>query len=319
MTFFNKKEDVLKIELTPHGRRLLSQGKLKPEYYSFLDDDVLYDITQGGGTENNSQMKDRILSETPYMKPQTNYKGVDTSLYNADNKVEQVTYLQQKIGTNNTAETRAAGWNITALLGEIDTTSLTLTGSTTATQPIPQLEMTLEYTMSVGNQNKFELSNSGLLFNRDLPATVKPDGSFVDIIEEQVLLNIFERNGFFHKDSYEVEVYLYESDEIEIDRKLKFYQQDRQIQNNMLVDQPDFSPDINQSIDAPDDLTTDYVEYYMDISVDKEIPEEDICAGVRRLKAKDIFLDLEVECPDRENIDVNIYGSRVRPEDLEDC
>ena len=112
MTFFNKKEDVLKIELTPHGRRLLSQGKLKPEYYSFLDDDVLYDITQGGGTENNSQTKNRILSETPYMKPQTNYKGVESSLSNEDNKSEQVTYLQQKIGTNNTAEVRAAGFSI---------------------------------------------------------------------------------------------------------------------------------------------------------------------------------------------------------------
>jgi hypothetical protein len=30
MTFFNKKEDVLKIELTPHGRKLLSMGKMKP-------------------------------------------------------------------------------------------------------------------------------------------------------------------------------------------------------------------------------------------------------------------------------------------------
>ena len=313
MTFFNKKEDVLKIELTPHGRRLLSQGKLKPEYYSFLDDDILYDGTQGGVSENNSQMKDRILSETPYMKPQTNYKGVDTSLSNEDNKSEQVTYLQQKIGTNNTAETRSASWNTTALLGEFNSTSLTLTGSTTATQPIPQLEMTLEYTMSVGNQNKLEISNSGLLFNRELPTLIKPDGSFVDIIEDQVLLNIFERNGFFHKDSYEIEVYLYEADEIEIDRKLKFYQQDRQIENNMLIDQPDISTDASQ------DLTKEYVEYYMDILVDKEIPEEDICTGLRRLKAKDIFLDLEVECPDREDIDVNIYGSRVRPEDLEDC
>lgn len=313
MTFFNKKEDVLKIELTPHGRRLLSQGKLKPEYYSFLDDDILYDGTQGGVSENNSQMKDRILSETPYMKPQTNYKGVDTSLSNEDNKSEQVTYLQQKIGTNNTAEKRSAGWNTTALLGEFNSTSLTLTGSTTATQPIPQLEMTLEYTMSVGNQNKLEISNSGLLFNRELPTLIKPDGSFVDIIEDQVLLNIFERNGFFHKDSYEIEVYLYEADEIEIDRKLKFYQQDRQIENNMLIDQPDISTDASQ------DLTKEYVEYYMDILVDKEIPEEDICTGLRRLKAKDIFLDLEVECPDREDIDVNIYGSRVRPEDLEDC
>ena len=313
MTFFNKKEDVLKIELTPHGRRLLSQGKLMPKYYSFLDDDILYDGAQGGVSENNSQMKDRILSETPYMKPQTNYKGVESSLSNEDNKSEQVTYLQQKIGTNNTAETRAAGWNITALLGEVDTTSLTLTGSTTATQPIPQLEMTLEYTMSVGNQNKLEISNNGLLFNRDLPTLIKPDGSFIDITEEQILLNVFERNGFFHKDSYEIEVYLYEADEIEIDRKLKFYQQDRQIENNMYVEGPDISADI------PEDLTKDYVEYYMDISVDKEIPEEDICEGLRRLKAKDIFLDLEVECPDRDDIDVNIYGSRVRPEDLEDC
>jgi len=313
MTFFNKKEDVLKIELTPHGRKLLSQGKLMPKYYSFLDDDVLYDITQGGGTENNSQTKNRILSETPYMKPQTNYKGVESSLSNEDNKAEQVTYLQQKIGTNNTAEVRAAGWNATALLGEINTTSLTLTGSTTATQPVPQLEMILEYTMSVGNQNKLEISNNGLLFNRELPVLIKPDGSFVDIIEEQILLNVFERNGFFHKDSYEIEVYLYEADEVEIDRKLKFYQQDRQIQNNMLVEQPDLSADV------PEDLTKDYVEYYMDISVDREIPEEDICKGLRRLKAKDIFLDLEVDCPDREDIDVNIYGSRVRPEDLEDC
>mgnify|MGYP003633834501 FL=1 len=313
MTFFNKKEDVLKIELTPHGRRLLSQGKLMPKYYSFLDDDILYDGAQGGVSENNSQMKDRILSETPYMKPQTNYKGVESSLSNEDNKSEQVTYLQQKIGTNNTAETRAAGWNITALLGEVDTTSLTLTGSTTATQPIPQLEMTLEYTMSVGNQNKLEISNNGLLFNRDLPTLIKPDGSFIDITEEQILLNVFERNGFFHKDSYEIEVYLYEADEIEIDRKLKFYEQDRQIENNMLVEQ------VSISSDGAEDLTKDYVEYYMDISVDKEIPEEDICEGLRRLKTKDIFLDLEVECPDRDDIDVNIYGSRVRPEDLEDC
>lgn len=96
MTFFNKKEDVLKIELTPHGRKLLSQGKLKPVYYAFLDDDILYDIVKGGSSENNSQTKDRILSETIYMAPQTNYKGVDTSVRNDDSKVEQVTYLQQK-------------------------------------------------------------------------------------------------------------------------------------------------------------------------------------------------------------------------------
>lgn len=313
MTFFNKKEDVIKIQLTPHGRKLLSQGKLMPSYYAFLDDDILYDATRGGVSENNSQSKDRILSETPYMKPQTNYKGVDSSKSDMNSKKEQVTYLQQKIGSNNTAETRSAGWNVTALLGEIESSQNTLSGSTTAVQPIPQLEFELNYTMSAGNAANLEIANQGLIFNRNLPSLVKPDGSFVDIIPEQILLNIFERNGFFHKDSYEIEVYLYEKDETEIDRKLKFYNQDNQITNNMLEDST------NNSADVSEELTNEFVEYYLDIAIDKEIPEEDICKGLRRLKIKDIFLDIEVECPDRDDLDVNIYGTRVRQEDLEDC
>jgi|TARA_R100000027_G_C2242838_1_gene92513 hypothetical protein len=313
MTFFNKKEDVLKIELTPHGRRLLSQGKLKPAFYTFLDDDILYDGSQVGVTENNSQIKNRILSETPYMKPQTNYKGIDTSKSDDDNKTEQAIYLQQKIGTNNTGETRSASWSVTTLLNEIDSTKTALSGSTTVTQPIPQLEMTLNYTMSLGNVNESEISDSGLLFSRDLPTLVKPDGTFVDIKEEQILLNIFEKNGFFHKDSYEIEVYLYEQDEATLNRKLKFYQPDQQIKNNMLVEKPDTSADI------PEDLTNEFVQYYMDILVDKEIPREDVCTGLRRLKSKDIFLDLDYDCPDRDDVKINIYGSRVRPEDLEDC
>ena len=49
MTFFDKKQDVLKIELTPYGRSLLSNGKLMPKYYAFFDDDIVYDITTTGG------------------------------------------------------------------------------------------------------------------------------------------------------------------------------------------------------------------------------------------------------------------------------
>jgi len=314
MTFFNKKEDVIKIELTPHGRKMLSQGKLKPSYYTFLDDDILYDVSKGGGSENNSQTKDRVLSETPYMKPQTNYKGVDSSKSDDDSKVEQVRYLLQRIGGNNPAEKRASGWNVTCLLNEITSSTNVLTSSTEQTQPIPQLEFDLEYTMSAGDSANLEVSNGGLIFNRDLPTLIKDDGTFVNIEEEQILLNIFERNGFFHKDSYEIEVYLYEQDEINIDRKLKFFEQEQQLKNNMLV-----QSDENSEIEFLEDLTTDFVEYYLDISVDKEIPEEDICKGLKRLKAKDIYLDLEVKCPDRDDIDVNFYGSRITPQDVEDC
>ena len=36
--FFNKKEETLHIELTEHGKYMLSQGLLKPAYYCFYDD-----------------------------------------------------------------------------------------------------------------------------------------------------------------------------------------------------------------------------------------------------------------------------------------
>ena len=102
---------------------------------------------------------------------------------------------------------------------------------------------------------------------------------------------------------------MYEKDEINLQKKLKFFDQDRQIKNNMLLEEEEIT----------DDITKDYVEYYIDIQTDTDIPQEDICSGIRRLKAKDIFLDIDVECPDRDDLNINIYSSRVRPEDLEDC
>ena len=47
MSFFDRKEEVLEIELTPHGRYLLSLGELRPAFYSFFDDDVVYDGAYG--------------------------------------------------------------------------------------------------------------------------------------------------------------------------------------------------------------------------------------------------------------------------------
>ena len=99
MTFFNKKEDVISIELTPHGRKLLSKGKLKPAYYAFFDDDILYDSQRGGFTETNSETKARIISETPSMRPQTNYKGVESKIENMRSH-ETENNLLTPIGTN---------------------------------------------------------------------------------------------------------------------------------------------------------------------------------------------------------------------------
>jgi len=41
--FINKQEEVIQLELTPHGKKMFSEGKLMPRYYAFYDDDILYD------------------------------------------------------------------------------------------------------------------------------------------------------------------------------------------------------------------------------------------------------------------------------------
>ena len=79
MTFFNKKEEVLDVKLTPHGRYLLSIGKLNPSYYCFVDDDILYDSQAGGFTENQNDGNKRIMDDTPRVKTIPAPYGVESN------------------------------------------------------------------------------------------------------------------------------------------------------------------------------------------------------------------------------------------------
>ena len=66
MTFFNKKTEVMQIEMTPYGRYLYSIGKFKPHSYEFVDEDILYRAS--GSTEAQEASHTRIISETPKLK-----------------------------------------------------------------------------------------------------------------------------------------------------------------------------------------------------------------------------------------------------------
>jgi len=76
MAFFNKKQEVLDIQLTPYGEDLLSRGKFKPVYYAFFDDDILYDGSGSAGiTEVQNDIEPRIQDNTPKSKIQYVYSG----------------------------------------------------------------------------------------------------------------------------------------------------------------------------------------------------------------------------------------------------
>ncbi len=164
MTFFNKKEDVMKIELTPHGRDLLRKGQLSPKYYAFFDDDILYDTTAAGFSENNNEIKTRIINDTPSLKPQTTQTGVESRFFDQI-VTEDDNILLNPIGTNKLTSTKANGWQATALLGEFSSSLSYISSSTGPVSPgfdnikgtlsplynIPQIECELNFTMSIGH------------------------------------------------------------------------------------------------------------------------------------------------------------------------
>ena len=49
--FLDKKEQVIDFKLTNYGHYLLSIGNFKPTYYTFVDDNVVYDSEHFGRTD----------------------------------------------------------------------------------------------------------------------------------------------------------------------------------------------------------------------------------------------------------------------------
>ena len=291
MTFFNKKEDVMKIELTPYGRELLSKGKLKPEFYAFFDDDILYNSSLVSITENNSQIKQRIISETPSLKPPTTMTGVESRFFNL-NSSEDDNVLIAPIGTNKLTTKNANSWNVTALMGNISSSTNYISASNSPFYNIPQIECEMNFTMSVGDLSK----DPYITTEYDVSETAEDD-TFVKLERDDLLLYILEKNGFLYKNSLSVEVYKYDPGEVNI-RKLSFDPNPQNINDTNIID-----PDL--------------VETYFNFSVDRQISDTDLCKGIHKLKDSNIYLGFDIDCEERENQDVNIYQTDVT--DIEDC
>ena len=326
MTFFNKKEDVLSIELTPHGRKILGQGKFKPMYYTFLDDDILYDSEKAGFSESSTQAKDRILKETIYMRPQTNYKGVETSVNTkkplSDNIIddnlipERSEKLQYQLGTNNYNTNKSAEISSVFLLGEISGAVETqYTGSGIAPIDIPQINCDVEYILSVENRNKPKVNKYGRLPEDFNFSDFKADGSYIHIEKGELLILLSEEGGFAEKENFSIEVFEYEEDGTSL-KPLKFDKKNQNIIDGILYE----STELTNSFEEEGVTTEDKVEFHMELRVDDEILEEKICLGTSILKKENIYVDLEVNCEDiQTGFEVDLYQTTVTDDDLEDC
>lgn len=321
MTFFNKKEDILSIELTPYGRSLLANGKLTPMYYAFYDDDILYDSESAGFTETNNDITTRIISETPRLRPQRDVVSVEGNIFTSERTENEThphsktktNYLTEPLGTSDQTSDYAPSWKATMLQGHITGSVQTyLTGSKEYLRQIPQVNCEIEYQMQIRNTSE-DPPVSGQISELTVPASaVFPDGTYIELIEEQILCQLRELEGFTFKDGVEVKAFLFDDTQEENLIPLKMLPQNMLIKNGFLLEDSDVGV-----VDAS--ISPEYLEYYVDFLVDKEIPDEDICVGVSKLKGQDIQIGIEIECEDLESVDFDIYGSRIGESDVEIC
>lgn len=98
----NQKEEVIKLELTKHGRKKLATGHFKPKYYYFFDDSIIYD-NEYYQISDVDQPQDRIL-----------HKSLTFSNFNL---LEDT--LTSPLGTSDIFSDYAPSWDIKFLNGKI--------------------------------------------------------------------------------------------------------------------------------------------------------------------------------------------------------
>lgn len=288
MTFKNQKEEVIEIELTSHGKYLLSKGKFRPEYYAFYDDDILYDSQYAGEEEEQNYAQTRILQETPRARVQTVFTGVETEvtkqieearankkrLKDSFQSTKEKHYaLSMPLGTSSVSSDYAPSWDITIYGGKFQQQLTTSSGDHQVLQ-IPQMNLEdAVYKAEVVETKEEDLRKGSMVSSFETQSF--ENGMSIDITQADFILEIDELHTDSMRENYDIEIYLVEEEDIngnemEVLIPLSFEKRvrDRIVDGILLDDEP-------ESIRIDKDET--YVEYYFDIEVDKEIDTERLC------------------------------------------
>jgi hypothetical protein len=274
MSFFNKKEEVLEIELTSYGKSLLAKGKLRPTHYAFLDDDIIYDAQYGASEE--SEADKRIREETPRSRVQHNFSSVEDTRASRQETVpttsgdiiKEILIQEQNrrnanppIGTSANSSVYHPAWKSYLLQGELDS-SLPYIEMGDSTINIPQLEVKQrDFTYKAIKDTDSNSSLYGYVF---------PDGSSVTLKEDEnneFLLFLQENNASSDSENFSIEIYeVEEQSGKEFLTPLGF---SKRPQRDMIVDGIMLDNEVQGEIDPSEDPTLS--EYYFEIEVDEEI------------------------------------------------
>ena len=321
MTFFNKKTEVMQIEMTPYGRYLYSIGKFKPHSYEFVDDDILYKAS--GSTEAQEDAHSRIINETPKLKINRSFEENTAradSITIETKRTKQIRVDQRQpnlfpLGKSSFLSDSIPEFQVTMLIGNISSSSNMYSTNRTFDNNkaedisgsvfVPQIDIDFEILASL--KNELDEPSSGKMYASE----VDENGNYVDLSFKEIILHLKEFNSLYETENYDLEVFLEENDTL---RPLKMRPKTSLIVNDILLDIDELEESSGHF-----ELGYDSVNYYFGITTDENIDQETLCKAVSDLEINNQFIDEELICPDQRTDRFDIYSTRVGPEDLEDC
>jgi len=234
--FFNKKEEILEVQLTEYGKYLLSLGRLEPVYYCFYDDEILYNSEYVGTLgEAQNEIDRRIRHETPNLKVIPTRTSAETRVtrfiesvegaLGADNSdpanntevlhqesfMERSNFSSYPIGTGDISSDKTAAWHVGALKNTIKTAQeyiITNPSSSVAgindgviTQ-IPQLNIDIDYQIFF-RSGEF----GGVAISEYFVDPGTDPNLYLALHEDFLVLEILEGNTNNEKENFEIEVF----------------------------------------------------------------------------------------------------------------
>jgi len=321
--FLDKKEQVIDFKLTNYGHYLIANGVFEPVYYSFVDDNIVYDSQYFGRSgEAQNDIHKRVKQDTQYLESLVLFEQVgnqnapNTDLNVFDSDLLPTEYepridefrLNSLIGDAFVGENKqkVPSWKVVSLRNDISSSSLNDTEKNTR---IPQINITAKYhkkAIDFQDYNNLSFNTSEQRINEAV-SSVFSDGKVVYLEMSDVVLYLEEVNTEILNENFDIEVFLDRDGTLE--RKY-FITRQEQIVNGMMVSS-------NPQTATSEEITEDSIEKYFNIFIDRDIDKETACKLAGEFNNESYYIDLDFDCNQtqiRQDLFFDIYGSETEAE-----
>ena len=342
--FLNKKEEVIELKLTSHGKFLLGNGTFKPVYYAFLDDNVIYDASYAGIDETQSAAKKRIKEDTQYLESLVLFQDLED--YDLDDEISEMEFRPGDVAPRNEiqasefyrfdqiigdayllGDTRVApSWKVLAFQSAISSSHFMDTENNTR---IPQINISASYILKSIEAEYYQEN----IFNSEDPidfALATPrlaDDKIVYLERNTPVLYVEEANTQILNENFDIEVFQILTGALparcptcvkqdKLDRK--YFEEDFGKIRGGLMDDKSISPTLNTGFSQGTAASlSSSVAYYFDIVRDNNMNARLACKGAELFNKQSLYINLDFDCENFTEPTIgtaDIYGRVTEPE-----